>query len=82
MAAKLTYVVAFCGSAAFTYCSVLLLWEAIVEEQIDERRADMFLWTLYFPMPIAFALLAIEFLRYLLGFDDMYDKRIDVGGSL
>jgi hypothetical protein len=29
-------------------------------------------------MPIGFGLLAIEFLRYLLGFDDMYGKRTDV----
>jgi len=80
--AKISYLVAFCGSAAFTYYSVLLLWEAIVEEQIDERGADMFLWTLYFPMPIAFALLSIEFLRYLCGFDDMYSKRIDASGGI
>ncbi len=80
--AKFAYLVAFCGSAAFTYYSVLLFWEAIVEEQMDERGADMFLWTLYFPMPIAFALLAIEFLRYLFGFDDMYDKRIDASGGM
>jgi hypothetical protein len=28
-------------------------------------------------MPIGFALVAVEFLRYLFGFDDMYDKRTD-----
>lgn len=80
--AKIAYVVAFCGSVAFAYYSALLLWEAIVDELIDERGADMFQWILYFPMPIAFALLAIEFLRYLFGFDDMYDKRTDAKGSL
>lgn len=80
--AKFAYLVAFCGSATFAYYSVLLLWEAIVEEQIDERGADMFLWTLYFPMPIAFALMAIEFLRYLFGFDDMYSKQTDAIGGL
>ncbi len=82
VAAKITYMVAFCGSAVFTYFSALLLWEAYVEELIDERGADMFQWILYFPMPIAFALLAIEFLRYLFGFDDMYSKRTDARGSL
>ena len=75
--AKITYVVAFCGSAAFAYFSALLFWEAYVEELIDERGADMFQWILYFPMPIGFALVAVEFLRYLFGFDDMYDKRTD-----
>ena len=77
VAAKITYVVAFCGSAAFAYFSALLFWEAYVEELIDERGADMFQWILYFPMPIGFALVAVEFLRYLFGFDDMYDKRTD-----
>ena len=92
--AKITYVVAFCGSAAFAYYSALLFWEAYVDELIDERGADMYQWILdergadmyqwilYFPMPIGFALLAVEFLRYLFGFDDMYDKRTDTSGSL
>ena len=80
--AKITYVVAFCGSATFAYYSALLFWEAYVDELIDERGADMYQWILYFPMPIGFALLAVEFLRYLFGYDDMYDKRLDVDGSL
>ncbi len=82
VAAKITYMVAFCGSAAFAYYSALLFWEAYVDGLIDERGADMFQWILYFPMPIGFALLAVEFLRYLFGFDDMYDKRTDAKGSL
>ena len=85
VAAKFTYVVAFCGSATFAYYSVLLLQEAYVDELIDERGADMYQWILYFPMPIGATLLAIEFLRYLCGFDNMYDKRteaIDARGSL
>ena len=80
--AKITYVVAFCGSATFAYYSALLFWEAYVDELIDERGSDMYQWILYFPMPIGFALLAVEFLRYLFGYDDMYDKRADVDGSL
>jgi C4-dicarboxylate transporter, DctQ subunit len=76
--AKIAYSVAFAGSAAFAYYSLLLLLEAIDEEMIDERGADMLQWTLYFPMPFAFAMLAIEFLRYLFGFDDMYGRRTDV----
>ena len=85
VAAKFTYVVAFCGSATFAYYSVLLLQEAYVDELIDERGADMYQWILYFPMPIGATLLAIEFLRYLCGFDNMYDKRteaIDARGGL
>lgn len=80
--AKFAYLVAFTGSVAFAYYSVLLLVEAIEEEMVDERGADIMLWILYFPMPFAFALVAVEFLRYLLGFDDMYGRRTDVKESL
>ena len=76
--AKFAYLVAFTGSFAFAIYSLLLLVEAIEDEMIDERGADMWLWTLYFPMPFAFALVAVEFLRYLIGFDDMYGRRTDL----
>jgi TRAP-type C4-dicarboxylate transport system permease small subunit len=76
--AKLAYLVAFGGSIAFTYYSGLLLSEAIQDEMVDDRGIDMMLWPLYLPLPIAFALVAVEFLRYLLGLDDMYGKRTDV----
>ena len=76
--AKIAYTVAFVGSAVFAYFSWQLLVEAYVDEMIDERGVDIMLWTLYFPMPFAFGMLAIEFLRYLLGFDDMYGRRTDV----
>ncbi len=76
--AKFAYLVAFTGSVAFSYYSVLLLVEAIEDEMIDERGADMWQWTLYFPMPFAFALVAVEVLRYLFGIDDMYGRRTDV----
>lgn len=75
---KFAYVVVIAGCLAFTYYSTQLLWEAIETDQIDERGADFLLWTLYLPMPFAFGLVAIEFIRYLLGFDDMYGRRTDV----
>jgi len=80
--AKFAYLVAFTGSAVFAYYSVLLLVEAIEEEMVDERGADIMLWILYFPMPFAFALVAVEFLRYLFGFDDMYGRRTDLKESM
>ena len=42
---------------------------------VQRRGADLLLWTLYFPMPIGFALVAIEFARFLFGIDDMYGDR-------
>ena len=52
--------------------------EAFIDENIDERSIELMLWWLYAPMPICFALVAIEFIRYLVGIDDMYGSRTDV----
>lgn len=76
--AKLAYLVAVLGSSAFCYYSVLLLAEAYETQQIDERGIEMLNWWLYAPMPLAFLLLAVEFLRFLAGVDDMYGDRTDL----
>ena len=76
--AKFAYCVVIVGCVVLTYFSVLLLIEAFVDEAVDDRGADFWLWTLYFPMPFGFGLVAIEFLRFLVGIDDMYGSRMDV----
>ena len=76
--AKFAYLVAFTGAVVFAYYSAELLWEAIEIELVDERGANFLQWTLYLPMPFSFAMVAIEFLRYLAGIDDMYGDRTDV----
>lgn len=76
------YLVAIIVSAFFTYYSWLLLSEAYLDELIDERGVDMAQWLLYLPMPLCFGLLTVEFLRFLLGFDDMYDKRLEERGGM
>ena len=45
---------------------------------MNGELADFLLWTLYLPMPFSFGLIAIEVLRFLLGFDDMYGDLTDV----
>lgn len=76
------YLVAIVVSAFFTYYSWTLLKEAYLDELIDERGVDMAQWLLYLPMPICFGLLTIEFIRFLLGFDDMFDKRLEERGGM
>jgi hypothetical protein len=44
-----------------------LFFEAFESQEQDLRGIDMPYWTLFFPMPIAFFLIALEFLRYLIG---------------
>jgi len=75
---KIAYLVAITGSLMLAYFSWLLMVEAFIDENIDERSIELMLWWLYAPMPICFALVAIEFIRYLIGIDDMYGSRTDV----
>ena len=76
--AKIAYLVVITGSLMLAYYSWLLLVESYVDENIDERSIELMLWWIYAPMPICFALVAIEFIRYLIGIDDMYGSRTDV----
>ena len=78
IAAKLAYLVAIAGASLSGWYSVELWWEAFVDEQVDERGVELMQWWLYAPMPFGFFLVAIEFCRYLFGFDDMYTGRTEV----
>jgi TRAP-type C4-dicarboxylate transport system permease small subunit len=75
---KLVYFVCVSISLVIAAYSSALLFTAIDQGQIDNRAVDMPLWTLYAPIPLCFLLVAIEFLRFLLGFDSMYGKRSDI----
>ena len=41
----------------------------------DVRSIVIPRWVLYVPMPVGFVLCAVEFSRYLIGFDSMYEGR-------
>ena len=75
---KIAYLVAIIGSLMLAYFSWLLLVESYLDENIDERSIELMLWWIYAPMPICFVLVAAEFIRYLIGIDDMYGSRTDV----
>jgi C4-dicarboxylate transporter DctQ subunit len=76
--AKFVYICCTLISLVVVYFSTRLLISAIVENQIDIRAVDMPMWVLLAPIPPCFLLVAIEFLRFLLGFDSMYGSRSDV----
>jgi hypothetical protein len=45
------------------------------------RVFDIPKWVVFAPMVLAFALSAVEWLRYLLGYDDLYDRDLlETGG--
>ncbi len=76
--AKFVYLLCVCATLVFSYFSMELLIDAFATGQTDTRGEDMPLWTLLFPIPFCFFLVAIEFGRYLIGIDDMYGDRTDV----
>ena len=75
---KIAYLVVIIGSLMLAYFSWQLMIEAYVDEAIDERSIELELWWIYAPMPLGFFLVAIEFIRFLVGVDDMYGSRTDV----
>lgn len=79
--AKIVYLICVIVSFVVFYYSLRLLITAIAKNQIDTRAVDMPLWSLLAPIPLCFLLVAIEFLRFLLGFDSMYGSRGDVKES-
>jgi C4-dicarboxylate transporter DctQ subunit len=79
--AKVVYLICVLISLVVFYYSLRLLLTAIAQNQIDTRAVDMPTWSLLAPIPLCFLLVAIEFLRFLLGFDSMYGSRSDVRDS-
>jgi len=80
--AKVAYILCICTTLMMAYYTFGLLVEAISEGQIDTRGEDMMLWTLLLPLPFCFAMVAIEFIRYLIGIDSMYGSRTDAKESV
>lgn len=71
---KIVYCICIAVSLVFAYEGGLLFDEAVRYGYVDERSVDVPYWALYVLFPICFSMIAIEFGRYLLGFDSMYDR--------
>ena len=75
---RIAYLVVIAGALMLAWYSLNLAIEAYVDEAIDERSIELQLWWIYAPMPVGFFLVAVEFIRFLIGFDDMFGSRTDV----
>lgn len=75
--AKCVYAICTAAAAIYAYHALGLLIGAIEENKVDVRSIDMPQWTLFGPMPICFLFVALEFGRYLVGFDDMYSQSVE-----
>ena len=75
---KLSYLGCIIAACIFAWYSWGVLLEAMQRGTLDIRAEEIPLWYLILPMPICFALVAIEFIRYLVGIDSMYGERTEV----
>lgn len=71
--AKLVYLLCMVVSAMFCYYSIILLSEALATMESDIRGVAVPLWMMFAPMPLAFILVALEFLMYLIGLRSYYN---------
>lgn len=79
---KLVYSACIITSLIFVYFSGLLFMEAIESGIFEERGVDMPLWLLYAPLPICLLMVAIEFTRFLFGYDSLYSDLTEVKESI
>ena len=79
---KIVYIACILLSLLFVYYGALETIEAIKTGEQDLRSVDMPKWLLMVPFPIGFSLVAVEFTRYLLGFDTYYSNKATSGESL
>jgi|TARA_B100000530_G_scaffold26451_1_gene16496 C4-dicarboxylate transporter DctQ subunit len=79
---KIVYIACILLSLLFVYYGALETIEAIKTGEQDLRSVDMPKWLLMAPFPIGFSLVAVEFSRYLLGFDTYYSNKATSGESL
>ena len=71
---KLVYLICIVVSLVFAWTGAQLFLEAIQYGYVDERSVDVPYWALYVFYPLCFSLVAVEFSRYLLGYDSMYER--------
>ena len=74
--AKTVYSICIVSSSIYCYHAAGLVHLAWTEEMIDVRSIDMPQWILFGPMPVCFFFVALEFIRYLIGIDDMYTQTV------
>ena len=74
--AKIVYLLCIIASAIYCYHVILLFTEAVASGEYDMRSYEIPIWILFAPMPLCFFMCAIEFGRFLIGIDDMYDQSI------
>ncbi len=76
--ARLCYLLCVIVCAVICWYAGQVTLETWLRGDLEVRSFDMPRWLIFAVMPLSFALLTVEFGRYLLGFDDMYDAEIGI----
>lgn len=74
--AKIVYLACIIASSIYCYQLVILFVEAVRSGELDMRSYEIPIWILFVPMPLCFFMCAMEFIRYLIGIDDMYSTAL------
>ncbi len=80
--ARVVYLLCIVLSLLFVYYGFVEMTAAMASGELDLRSIDMPKWILFLPFPLGFSLIAIEFARYLLGFDSYYSGKAGTSESL
>ena len=80
--AKIAYLACIYLSLLFVYYGYIEMVGTFQAGEVDIRSIDMPKWILFAPFPVGFSLIAIEFCRFLFGFDTYYSDKIGSSESL
>ena len=75
---RLSYLICVITCGLICYYSGMVSYETFMRGDQEVRSFDMPRWLIFIIMPVSFSLLTIEFARYLVGIDNMYDGEIGV----
>jgi TRAP-type C4-dicarboxylate transport system permease small subunit len=79
--ARVVYAACLALCLYLTWVAATSLITAVERGTYEMRTFDIPKWVVFFPMVLAFGLSAVEWLRYLLGYDDFYDRDLMVVGG-
>ena len=75
---KFIYLLCIIISLIFASVGGFLFYEALLLGYMDERSIDIPYWLLYVLFPPCFSLIALEFSRYLLGAESLYEGELQL----
>ena len=70
--AKIVSLICMAVSFLYAYLCLGIFWAYVIGGELDVRGVDMPYWLQFLPLPLCFALIALEFSMYLIGVRSYY----------